>query len=166
MNKSRPHPFFYCIAVLFVLGMATQGDPHHYFPFGNKADKEDKSSSSSEYVPAYQPTYVPSSSGGSAPSLPSSTRSPSTSSTPSSGFGPGSGGTSSKNYDTYRKNKYGFEERTGSIREVSPDRKEVYEKNKYGFEEKVGSMRKNHSGGYDVYRKNKYGFEEKVGSVE
>ena len=39
-------------------------------------------------------------------------------------------------------------------------------KNKYGFEEKVGSLRKNSSGGYDLYRKNKYGFEEKVGSIK
>ena len=72
----------------------------------------------------------------------------------------------SKNYDTYRKNKYGFEEKTGSIKQVSKDRKAIYEKNKYGFEEKVGSMKKNSSGGYDVYRKNKYGFEERVGSVK
>jgi hypothetical protein len=49
---------------------------------------------------------------------------------------------------------------------MSNDRKEIYEKNKYGFEQKVGSMRKNTSGGYDVYRKNQYGFEERVGSVK
>ena len=69
-------------------------------------------------------------------------------------------------HSIYRKNQYGFEKKTGSLRPASSRKINVYEKNKYGFEEQVGSMRKNHSGGYDVYRKNKYGFEEKVGSVK
>ena len=46
------------------------------------------------------------------------------------------------------------------------DRKDVYTKNKYGLEEKTGSLRKNSSGGFDIYKKNKYGLEEKVGAVK
>jgi len=60
-----------------------------------------------------------------------------------------------------------FEAKTGSVRDSSfSDRKDVYTKNKYGFEEKTGSLRENTSGGYDIYKKNKYGFEEKVGSAK
>ena len=67
----------------------------------------------------------------------------------------------------FTKNKYGFEEKTGSVRESSSKgQKDIYTKNKYGFEEKTGSLRKNSSGGFDIYKKNKYGLEEKVGSVK
>ena len=46
---------------------------------------------------------------------------------------------------TYQKNKYGFEERLGSVKKSGDGIFEVYEKNKYGFDEKVGSIRQQSS---------------------
>ena len=192
MKKNRPHPVFYAFGFLMIMGVVYQGNPHHYFPFMNK-EKDGDSKIESSRLPSSLPVHSSSSSSGSSMSSSSDLKFSSNltgrdSGNPSIVSTSGSGSSTtyqknkygfdekvgsirqqssnSKNYDTYRKNKYGFEEKTGSIKQVSKDRKAIYEKNKYGFEEKVGSMKKNSSGGYDVYRKNKYGFEERVGSVK
>lgn len=67
----------------------------------------------------------------------------------------------------YTKNKYGIEERAGSIRDsLIDDQKDIYTKNNYGFEEKTGSIRRSFSNeNRDIYTKNNYGFEEKTGSL-
>jgi hypothetical protein len=175
-----------------IMGVVYQGNPHHYFPFMNK-EKDGDSKAESSRLPSSFPVHSSSSSSDSSMSSSSDLKFSSNltdrdSGNPSIVSTSGSGSSTtyqknkygfeervgsikqqspkSENYDTYTKNKYGFEEKTGSIKQVSQDRKAIYEKNKYGFEEKVGSMKKNSSGGYDVYRKNKHGFEERVGSVK
>mgnify|MGYP007000123453 len=36
----------------------------------------------------------------------------------------------------------------------------------YGFQEKTGEIKNNYSGGVDVYQKNEYGFQEKTGEIK
>ena len=52
---------------------------------------------------------------------------------------------------TYRKDRYGFEQRTGSLRPGPGGRYSTYRKNRYGFEEKTGSLRPASQGKINVF---------------
>ena len=165
MKKNRPRPVFYAFGFLMIMGVVYQGNPHHYFPFMNK-EKDGHSKAESSRLASSFPVHSSSSSSGSSMSSSSDLKFSSNltdrdSGNPSIVSTSGSGSST-----TYQKNKYGFDERVGSVKKSGDGKFEVYEKNKYGFDEKVGSMKKNSLGGYDVYRKNKYGFEERAGSVK
>ena len=167
MKKNRPHPVFYTFGILMIMGVVYQGNPHHYFPFMNK-DKGNGSQSESSSLPPSLPIHSASSSIGSSSASTQDaqhfvhvegqdSKSKSLMST-----------TGSSMSTTYQKNKYGFDEKTGSVKKSGDGKFEVYEKNKYGFDERVGSIKQqsSNSKNYDTYRKNKYGFEEKTGSIK
>ena len=62
------------------------------------------------------------------------------------------------------KNKYGFEEKTGSCQGIFlHDRKDILHKEQVWARRKDWESKENSSGGFDIYKKNKYGLEEKVG---
>ena len=166
MKINPKHPYIYAFGFLMIMGVVYQGNPHHYFPFMNK-DKDGNSKAEASRLPSCLPVHLSSSSLGLVISSSSDLKFSSILtglSTESSSVMSTTGLSSST---TYQKNKYGFDERVGSVKKSGDGKYEVYEKNKYGFEERVGSMKRQSSSSknYDTYRKNKYGFEEKTGSI-
>ena len=164
MKKNRPHPVFYAFGILMIMGVVYQGNPHHYFPFMNK-EKDVDSKAEASRLPSSLPVH--SSSGSSSMSSPSEVKFSSNLTDRGSESSSVMSTTGLSSSTTYQKNKYGFDEKVGTVKKSGDGKYEVYEKNKYGFDEKVGSIRQQSSNSkrYDTYRKNKYGFEEKAGSI-
>ena len=131
MKKNRPHPVFYAFGFLMIMGVVYQGNPHHYFPFMNK-EKDGNSKAESSSVPSSLPIY--SSSGSSSMSSPSEVKFSSNLTERGSESSSVMSTTGLSSSTTYQKNKYGFEERVGSVKKSGDGKYEVYEKNKYGFE--------------------------------
>ena len=111
-----------------IMGVVYQGNPHHYFPFMNK-DKGNGSQSESSSLPSSLPIHSSSSSIGSSMSSSSDLKFSSfltdRSSESSSLMSKAASGSST----TYQKNKYGFDEKTGSVKKSGDGKFEIYKKN-------------------------------------
>ena len=54
MKKNRMHPVFYAFGFLMIMGVAYQGNPHHYFPFMNKEKDGDSGLNPAVYHPVFR----------------------------------------------------------------------------------------------------------------
>lgn len=43
---------------------------------------------------------------------------------------------------------------------------DVYQNNEYGFQQKTGEIRESYNGNYDIYQNNQYGFLQRTGSYQ
>ena len=68
--------------------------------------------------------------------------------------------------NNYSIDNYGFEQKTGSLKNNPYGGVDKYEVGDYGFEQKTGSFKNNPYGGVDKYEVGDYGFEQKTGSFK